>query len=284
MRPRRLPALWGALFLAAGGFLYLPIVMLVVFSFNDSPMLVLPLKGFTLKWYAVPWARRARCCARRATVCCWGWHLRRWPQRWARWRPSAIVRFRFRLRGAFLGVAAMPLVIPYVVLGVALLILFGTIGVPLSLVTVGVGHVIISVPYVLLIVAARLAGFPDSLEEAAQDLGATYWLTLWRVTLPISLPAIVAAFLTSFTTSFDEFAVSFFLTGTRRDAADLCLFAVALSEPAADCGDTGSDRHGGLGRLCCSSLNGCGARGNRARGEEPSERFGGGTGGPVQDL
>ena len=66
----------------------------------------------------------------------------------------------------------------------------------------------------MLIVAARLAGFPASLEEASMDLGATYWQTLRRITLPISMPAIVAAFLTSFTTSFDEFAVSFFLTGT----------------------------------------------------------------------
>jgi spermidine/putrescine transport system permease protein len=109
----------------------------------------------------------------------------------------------------------MPLVIPYVVLGVALLILFGSLGVPLSLWTVGVGHVIVNIPYVMLIVASRLTGFPASLEEAAMDLGATYWGTLWHVTLPISGPAIAAAFLTSFTTSFDEFAVSFFLVGSE---------------------------------------------------------------------
>jgi len=81
-----------------------------------------------------------------------------------------IVRFRFPGRGAFLAVASMPLVIPYVVLGVALLILFGSLGVEMSLWTVGVGHVIINIPYALLTVAARLAGFPSSLEEAAMDL------------------------------------------------------------------------------------------------------------------
>jgi spermidine/putrescine transport system permease protein len=80
---------------------------------------------------------------------------------------------------------------------------------------VGVGHVVISLPYVILIVAARLAGFPESLEEAAMDLGASYWGALTRVTLPICAPAILAAFLTSFTISFDEFAVSFFLTGSE---------------------------------------------------------------------
>jgi spermidine/putrescine transport system permease protein len=68
---------------------------------------------------------------------------------------------------------------------------------------------------VILIVGARLVGFPANLEEAAMDLGATYWGTLARVTIPICAPAILAAFLTSFTTSFDEFAVSFFLTGRQ---------------------------------------------------------------------
>jgi spermidine/putrescine transport system permease protein len=70
-------------------------------------------------------------------------------------------------------------------------------------------------PYVMLIVAARLAGFEQSLEEAAQDLGASYWQTLIRITLPIAAPALLSAFLMSFTTSFDEFALAFFLTGNQ---------------------------------------------------------------------
>jgi spermidine/putrescine transport system permease protein len=100
-----------------------------------------------------------------------------------------------------------------VVLAVAMLLLFSQLGIELSLWTVGLGHVIINIPLVLLIVAARLIGMEKNLEEAAMDLGATYWSTLLRVTLPIAFPAMIAAFLTSFTTSFDEFALAFFLIG-----------------------------------------------------------------------
>jgi spermidine/putrescine transport system permease protein len=196
-------------------FLYLPIVLLIVFSFNDSTVMVFPLKGFTLKWYQelleaeellksvynsllVGLAASAAATAL-GTVAAIG-----------------ITRFQFPGRGFFLAIASMPLVIPYVVLGVALLLLFDQMGVQLSLFTVAVGHIVINIPYVMLIVAARLAGFEANLEEAAMDLGSTYWGTLMRVTLPISAPALVAAFLSSFTTSFDEFALTFFLTGTQN--------------------------------------------------------------------
>jgi len=195
-------------------FLYLPIALLVVFSFNDSVLMVFPLKGWTLKWYsallqATGLLRSARnsillglAASAVATVL-------------GTMAAVAIVRYRFPGRQFFLTVASLPLVVPYVVLGVALMILFGLLDVPLSLVTVGLGHVVICFPYVVLIVSSRLAGFPANLEEAAMDLGATYWGTLFRVTLPICSPAILAAFLTSFTTSFDELAVSFFLAGTE---------------------------------------------------------------------
>jgi spermidine/putrescine transport system permease protein len=90
------------------------------------------------------------------------------------------------------------------------------LGITLSIWTITIGHTIINIPYVMLIVASRLAGFADNLEEAAMDLGATYWGTLMRVTLPISAPALVAAFMSSFTLSFDEFSLAFFLAGTQN--------------------------------------------------------------------
>lgn len=206
---------WGFVYLAVLVLLlYLPIALLILFSFNDSPLMIFPLKGFTLKWYAALLDARELLGAVRnslvlglcaSTVSCV----------FGTMAAIALVRYRFPGRGLFLAVASMPLVIPYVVLGVALLVLFGTLNVPLSLWTVGIAHVVINIPYVVLIVAARLVGFPASLEEAAMDLGATYWVTLARVTLPICAPAIMAGFLTSFTTSFDEFAVSFFLAGSK---------------------------------------------------------------------
>lgn len=195
-------------------FLYIPIILLVIFSFNDSPLMIFPLKGFTLRWYgALGQAREMLKAARNSLIL--GLASSAVATLLGSMAALALARYRFPGRATFMAISSMPLVIPYVVLGVSLLILFGTLGIKLSLVTVGVGHVIISIPYVMLIVMARLAGFPPTLEEAAMDLGATYWQTLHRVTLPICMPAIVAAFLTSFTTSFDEFAVSFFLTGTE---------------------------------------------------------------------
>lgn len=195
-------------------FLYLPIALLIVFSFNDSHLMVFPLKGFTLKWYQALFEATELLKAVRNSVLL-GVASSLVSTALGTMAALGVIRFRFPGRGFFMAVASMPLVIPYVVLGVALLILFSSLGIPLSLATVGVGHVIISIPYVLLIVAARLVGFPANLEEAAMDLGATYWGTLVRVTIPICAPAIVAAFLTSFTTSFDEFAVSFFLVGNE---------------------------------------------------------------------
>lgn len=213
MKRRSFPFSW-AYYVLLVIFLYLPIGLLIAFSFNDSPMVVFPLKGFTLKWYgALAQAREMLEALRNSLLL--GLASSAVATLLGTMAALAAVRYRFPGRGVFMAVSAMPLVIPYVVLGVALLVLFSTLNIERSLVTVGVGHVVINIPYVMLIVGARLVGFPSSLEEAAMDLGATYWGTLRRVTIPIAMPAIVAAFLTSFTTSFDEFAVSFFLTGTE---------------------------------------------------------------------
>jgi spermidine/putrescine transport system permease protein len=209
--PKKSPFLSGYFWLFTA-FLYLPIVLLVIFSFNNSQVLVFPLKGFTLKWY------QNLLGAQELLDSVWnslilGLVSSLVATLLGTMAAIGIVRFNFPGKRIFVAVSSMPLVIPYVVLGVALLILFDQLGVSLSLWTVGLGHVIINVPYVMLIVAARLVGFDPSLEEAAMDLGATYWITLARVTLPISAPALVSAFLMSFTTSFDEFALAFFLIG-----------------------------------------------------------------------
>jgi spermidine/putrescine transport system permease protein len=194
--------------------LYLPIFLLVVFSFNDAATLTFPLKGFTLRWYErllaadellrSVWNSIVLGVASSLVATILGTMA-----------AIGVVKYRFPGRGLFVAVAAMPLVIPYVVLGVAMLIAFSQVNIPLSLWTVGIGHVIINIPLVLLIVGARLIGMEPNLEEAAMDLGATYWGTQFRVTLPIAFPAMVAAFLTSFTTSFDEFALAFFLVGPQ---------------------------------------------------------------------
>ncbi len=108
----------------------------------------------------------------------------------------------------------LPLVIPGIIMGVALLILISRLGVPLSLYTVTLGHVLISVPFSMATLMARFEGFDKSMEEAAADLGDNAWWTFWRVTFPIGFPGILASLLLCFTVSFDEFIMPFFLAGT----------------------------------------------------------------------
>ena len=196
-------------------FLQLPILILIIFSFNNSVLLVFPLKGFTLQWYQqLLHATELLNAAKNSLIV--GLISSFLATALGTMAAIAIARFNFRGRDFFLNLATLPLVIPYVVLAVALLILFNSVGAPLSIWTIMVGHTIVNVPYVMLIIAARLSGFANNLEEAAMDLGATYWGTLMRVTLPISMPALVAAFLSSFTLSFDEFSLAYFLAGTQN--------------------------------------------------------------------
>lgn len=212
---RALPLSLGAVyFVLFTLFMYLPIVLLIIFSFNDSATLTFPLNGFTLRWYAALADSRELVSAVTNSVLV-GILSSLAATVLGTMAALSIVRFDFPGKSLFLTVAAMPLVIPAVVMGVAMLIVFARVGVPLTLWTVGIGHTLINLPYAMLIVAARLAGFEAHVEEAAMDLGATYWGTLRRVTLPMSAPALAAAFLSSFTTSFDEFAVTFFLVGSE---------------------------------------------------------------------
>ncbi len=192
--------------------LYLPLLLLILFSFNDASALVFPIRGFTLAWYAALWQTPDLLAAMWNSLLL-GIGSSAVATLIGAMAAVGLVRFRFVGRGLFMVVAMLPLVIPSVVLGVALRIGFSQVNMPLSLWTVGAGHVVLNIPVVILIVMARLVGLDDNLEEAAMDLGASYLGAQVRITLPLSLPAITAAFLTSFTTSFDEFALTFFLVG-----------------------------------------------------------------------
>ncbi|MDP7645159.1 MAG: ABC transporter permease [Anaerolineales bacterium] len=196
-------------------FLYFPIFLLVILSFNDSALLRFPLKGFTLDWYKTVLRSHELVGALQNSVVV-GVVSSVVSGVLGTMAAIGIVRFRFPGRNLFLAISALPLVIPAIVIGVALLILFRSIlDVDLSLWTLGLSHVVINIPIVMLIVASRLAGMDANLEEAAMDLGASYWTAQLRVTLPIVFPALIAAFLTAFTTSFDEYAMSVFVVGTK---------------------------------------------------------------------
>lgn len=205
----------GLYFWAITILLYLPIFLLIIFSFNNSTLLIFPLKGFTLKWYSLlaDAGELLRSLYNSVAVALGASIV---STLLGAAGALAITRFEFKGKNAFLSLAAVPMIIPYVVLGVAIMILFRALGIPLTLWTVGIGHVVINIPYNILIIAARLAGFDKSLEEASMDLGANYWQTLERVYLPIAMPALFASFLSSFVTSFNEFALAFFLTGREN--------------------------------------------------------------------
>lgn len=195
-------------------FLYFPLGMLVVFSFNNARTLTLPLSGFTLDWYRALWHSPELLEATRNSIIL-GLGSSAAATVLGTSAAIGLIRFRFVGRTLFMGIAALPLVIPSVVLGVGMLLGFSQIGVPLSLWTVGLGHTVINIPVVILIVMARLSGLAANLEEAAMDLGATYWGAQLRITLPLILPAMIAAFLAAFTGSFDDFALTFFLIGAE---------------------------------------------------------------------
>lgn len=198
--------------LAVGVVLVGPILLLAVFSFNDSSVIALPFEGFTLEWYSAALSDPAALEALLnslllagvvAPVCvvlgtCTAW---------------AITRFRFRGRSATTGLVGAPLVVPWLVTGIAGLLLFASLDIDLSLETIGVMHIMTTFPLVTALVAARLVRFERSQEEAALDLGASQWQMMTRVVLPQLAPALVASFIFAFAWSFNNFEISFFTGG-----------------------------------------------------------------------
>jgi spermidine/putrescine transport system permease protein len=202
------------LFLAVIAFLYAPIAILLLFSFNDSVLPTFPLSGFTLEWYrqfvhdpeligALETSALVAALSSAGAVAL------------GTLASIALARRRFFGKAAASAFLLSPLVIPYIVFGIALLLLFHTLGIQRSVLTVVIGHIVISLPYTILVLVPRLQQIDLSLEEAAYDLGAGPLATFRLVTLPLILPAVFSAFLVAFTTSFDEYAVASFVIGTR---------------------------------------------------------------------
>ena len=192
--------------------LYLPIGLLFVFSFNAATTLSFPLTGFTTDWYASVLGNGPMLAAARNSLLV-GIASATVATAIGALVALAVLRFSFRGRGLLLALAGLPLLVPYVVLGVAFFLLFVTIDLPRSLLTVIVGHTVIAVPFATLILLARLSGLDPALEDAAMDLGATYPVALRRVVLPLTGPSLLAAWLTCFIVSFDEIALAIFLVG-----------------------------------------------------------------------
>jgi spermidine/putrescine transport system permease protein len=197
-------------------FIYLPVLFLPLFSFNDNIYVTFPLHGFTLEWYKkmlddpglldALWnsVRVGLVVATASTVI-------------GTLAAKAVTRYRLPGRGPLVGIIMVPLVIPEIIMGIALLVLLRqALDIELSLITVGLSHLLLCVPFSMLVMVSRLEGFDKSIEEAALDLGENPWGVFWRVTFPLAIPGIVASLLLTFTISFDEFVLAFFLSSTDQ--------------------------------------------------------------------
>ncbi len=205
-------------------FLYLPIVILIVFSFNASRYVGV-WRGFTLQWYRALFTNEAIGAALRnslivaaasafiATVL-------------GTMVAIGLERYRFRLRALVDGLLYLPIIIPDIAMAVMLLLFFVLSRISLGLWTIIIAHVAFNISYVALVVRARLAYFDVSLEEAAQDLYANEWQTFRRVTLPLLMPGIIGGGLLAFTLSLDDFVITFFVAGPGATTLPLRVYSM----------------------------------------------------------
>lgn len=203
--------LYAVLFMA---FLYGPMLLMPIFSFNDSTFSTFPLKGFTTRHYFAMAANTSMLEALRNSLLV-GVAVSISATFLAMPAALALTRYRVPGGGAILSFIMLPLVVPSIVLAVALLvIILRVFGIPLSLWTVAAGHLMLCIPFAMTVLMSRLEGFDRSLEEASGDLGASWFSTFRRITLPLAAPGVISSLLLCFIVSFDEFVISFFLTGT----------------------------------------------------------------------
>lgn len=224
MRGGRALARWAAA-LAVYAFLYVPLAVVVLFSFNDS-LLNAQWVGFTTRWYAqllhddemLRAAANSLLIALSASAIATvlgtmaGIAMQRWPTGLLRLLPFLVLT---------------PVAMPEILLGVSLLIFFRQVlDLTLGLFSILVAHITFSIGFVAIIVRARLAGMDASLFEAARDLGASPWRTFRHVTLPLVLPGILAGFLMSFTLSIDDFVITFFVAGVGVSTLPLQIYSM----------------------------------------------------------
>jgi spermidine/putrescine transport system permease protein len=193
------------------GFIFLPVAVLLLFSFQDGRFPLPPFQGFSLRWYAAVLADRdlvaalvnsiAVALASSALAVLLGF-LAAWGL--ARHQLPAVAWQRLLLTA--------PLMVSYLIVGLGLLIAFNAIGLPKSLLAAGIGHVVINLPLCFAILYSQMGAHQAKLEQAARDLGAAEWQVLLLVTAPVLWPALFASFFLVMTFSWDEFIIAFLLT------------------------------------------------------------------------
>ncbi|MFJ1311421.1 ABC transporter permease [Agrobacterium sp. P15N1-A] len=192
-------------------FIFLPVVVLVLFSFQDGTLPVPPLNGLTLRWYEAILADGKLMAAlgnslvvasiSSAVACLLGFLA-----------AYAFARYTLPASGFLRGLIVAPMTVSTLIIGLGLLSMLNVTGMRLSLLTVGIGHVVINLPLCFAIIYASMGGHQVNIERAARDLGAKDWQVMLLVTAPMLLPSILAAFFLSVTFSWDEFIVAFLLS------------------------------------------------------------------------
>lgn len=204
-------------------YLYLPILVVVVYAFNDS-RLVQVWRGLGLEWWGTTWADES--ITRALTLSLWTAAVNAVVATII--GTAAAIGLRNigrRPRAAFDAVMYTTLIVPEIVIAIASLLFFVTVGLPLGPMAIIITHVVFNISVVALVCRARLAGMDRSLEEASADLGATRWSTFWGVTFPQLRPAVVAGALLAFTFSFDDVVLSTFVSAPGSTTLPLRVFS-----------------------------------------------------------
>jgi spermidine/putrescine transport system permease protein len=218
--PRWLVILAGLVY----AFLHLPILVLVVFSFNSSKFSV-DWTGFTLRWYRRLLERPDILRGLKVSLIV-GLTATIISALLGTLIALALARHRFRGRRAFEGFLYIPIVTPEIVVGISLLILFALIKFPLGVTTITIAHVAFCISFVVVVVLARLEGMDQHLEEAALILGADEITTFWRVTVPQLWPGILAGALLAFTMSFDDYVITSFVSGSGSSTLPIVVYGM----------------------------------------------------------
>ena len=195
-------------------FLYAPIILLPLFAFNNSKVIAFPLSGFTTQWFVQMWndetlwkaLKNSMIVASSAAIISTTFGV---------FAARASTRFNFPGKGGILGLIMLPLVLPEMIVAMSLLVVLLAVGIPLSIFTIILGHVLICTPFAVAILSSAFQSLDKSLEEAAYDLGETPFSTFRLIILPLVMPGVISSLLISFTISLDEFIIAFFLGGNE---------------------------------------------------------------------
>ena len=219
------PALWLRIYtFFAYIFIYFPILVLIIFSFNTQ-RLNIHWEGFTLSWYKVLFQDQQILLATQNTLMI-AFISTLVATVIGTMAALAMHRYRFPLYSTSETLMYVPIVIPEVVMGISLLVFFVLIKFTLGLVTITLSHIAFNIPFVALVVRARLHGYDNAIDEAAMDLGANELTTFWRVTLPTIMPGVLSGAMLALTLSLDDYVITYFTAGPGSTTLPLRVYSM----------------------------------------------------------